>query len=207
MSLTSRTRRAGSAASMGAALAAVIGGTVAFATPAAAEARSLCGGARDKVVDVTRHIVNVDDYGTDGHIWALDTYAERIRIWRVGQVGSHQFCIHFDDGGTFRSFAGVSPNSTGTVSDGVTGTWSGTIEAYLTADFAPTAPTGGDLGTIEANCDQAASCAVDVPYPNTMYFGGSLQHVRYTTFGATFDGGAHGTWVQSLDSSTGDITG
>jgi len=204
MSLRSKARRAGTAAGFGAALAAVLGGTVAFATPASAGGKSLCGGARLLVVDVTRDIINGDDYGADGHIWALDTWFERIRIW---QVGSHQFCIHFDDVGTFRSFAGVSPNSTGTVSDGVTGTWSGTIEAYLTADFAPTAPTGGYLGRIEANCDQAGSCAEYVPYPKTMYFGGSLQHVRYTTFGATFDAGAHGTWVQSLDSSTGDITG
>ena len=193
----------GRALAVAAATGALLAGALATAAPAAA-ATSLCGGSRQQVVDVTRDIVADDDYGADGHIWALDTYTERIRIW---QVGSHQFCVHFDDAGTFRSFAGVSPNSTGTVSEGVTGKWHGTIEAYVTADFTPVAPTTGYLGTIDADCDQAGACAADVPFPKSMYFGNSLQHIRYTVFGATFDGGAHGTWVQTLTSSTGDITG
>jgi len=205
MSLNKRAGRRGVAALVAAvAVASLLTGTVAVAGPAWASSTEGCVGARDKVADITRHIVKSNDYGADGHIWALDTFDERVRLW---QVGLNQYCIRREFAGTFESFAGVSPGGTGTISAGVTGTWHGTIVAYLTGDFVPVAPTSGDQGTYVENCDQLGNCETYDPTVREMWFPDGLRHVRYTSFAATFDGGSHGIWMQDIDSSTGDITG
>jgi hypothetical protein len=100
----------------------------------------------------------------------------------------------------------VSPNLTGTVTAGVTGTWHGVIVAYFTGAFAPVAPVTGDLGAFDEACDQDGNC-VWPPWPADMYFSTGYQQLRYAAFGATFDGGTHGTWIQDMTSSLGDITG
>ena len=185
--------------------AVLVSSLVGAAAPASADTTAACGVAKKApAVNVTRTLARVDDYGWDGHIWALDTFDEHIQIW---QVASRRYCIHIDDAGTFSSFAGASPNSTGTISAGVNGTWTGTIEATVTGDFAPVAPTRGNLGTTDAGCRQDGTCATPVRWPKDLYFPGGITDVDYATFSATFDGGSHGTWMQTLTTSTGDITG
>jgi hypothetical protein len=176
---------------------------VGTAAPASADPTTDCSGAKAQVVDVTRSLRNAADFGADGHVWALDNYFEHMQLWRVGQ---HQYCLRLDDRGTFTSFAGVSPNLTGTVGAGVTGTWHGTILAYLTGDFAPVAAVSGDLGEFDERCHQDGTCTWPL-WASDLYFSKGYQHVRYAQFGATFDGGAHGTWIQDLRANSGDITG
>lgn len=202
MMLTTKARRRGASLfGLGAIMAALVVGT---AGAASATSPTSCTGAKEQVVNVTRHILNDADYGADGHVWALDTYDEHIQLWKVG---THQYCIERSFSGTFVTFAGVSPNGSGLVSAGVSGIWTGTIAAYLTADLAPVAPQTGDLGTADAACDQTGACANDIPSVRQMYFTHGIDHIRYLTLAATFDGGSHGTWHQDIDTSTGDITG
>ena len=175
----------------------------AAASPASADVQADCVGAKDKVVDVTRTLLNGADYAADGHIWALDSYLDHIQIWRVGE---HQYCVRIEDSGTFVTFAGVSPNLTGTVSAGVTGTWTGTITAYMTGEFAPVVPVTGYLGEYDMDCHQDGTCAYQA-WANRLFFHSGVEHVRYADFAATFDGGAHGTWIQTMNGNTGDIIG
>ena len=67
---------------------------------------------------------NSADFGADGHVWALDAARESIQIW---QIGTNTYCFKRQDIGTFTTFAGVSPEGTGTVSAGVTGRWNGEL--------------------------------------------------------------------------------
>ena len=92
--------------------------SVVSSTPVAAKAKERCPDDKPLVVDVTRSIDNLADYGVTGQVWALDDLVERVRIY---EVGTNYFCVRFDDVGTFTSFAGLSPGATGTISAGVTG--------------------------------------------------------------------------------------
>ncbi|MGW5240104.1 hypothetical protein ACWEOW_14340 [Monashia sp. NPDC004114] len=125
---------------------------------------------------------------------------------RVWQVGTNHFCIRRDFHGTFRSFARVSPNLTGTVSAGVTGTDDGTDWAVFTGDWAPVVPLSGFVGDFDLGCTQDGSCALHRG-PGYLFFSGGFQALHVRQFSLVYDGGDHGVWRESSDASTGDITG
>ena len=83
-----------------------------------------CLGGGPLVVNAFGTYRNSADFGGDGHVWALDAARESIQIW---QIGTNTYCFKRQDTGTFTSFAGVSPEGTGTVSGGVTGRWYGEL--------------------------------------------------------------------------------
>ena len=135
----------------GLALATVVGAAVAaLATvpqTAASAAVKGCPGGGPLVVNAYGTYRNSADFGADGHVWALDAARESIQIW---QVGTNTFCLKRQDIGTFTTFAGVSPEGTGTVSGGVTGRWNGEIVALIHGTFAPTVATSGFVGDFDA---------------------------------------------------------
>jgi hypothetical protein len=56
----------------------------------------------------------------DGHVWANFSYTQHLRIWTVG---ARQYCVRKDFEGAWVSIAGLSPGLTGTISDGLTWTF------------------------------------------------------------------------------------
>lgn len=158
---------------------------------------------KDQVADVTERLRNWADIGTDGHVWALTDDTVRIRVWTVG---TNHFCVRRDIHGTFRSFAAVSPNLTGTVSAGVTGTEDGTDWAVITGDWAPRVPLSGFVGDFDLGCTQAGDCALRRG-PGYLFFADDIKALHVRQFDLVYDGGDHGVWRESSDGSTGDITG
>jgi hypothetical protein len=156
-----------------------------------------------KVADVTESLHHFADVGTDGHVWALTDVTVRIQVWAVG---NNHFCVHSELDGTFTSFAGVSPNLTGTISAGTTGTVHGYDWAVVTGEFAPVVPLSGFVGDFDLGCDQHDVCAIRRG-PAYLFFGSGVQALHARSFDFVYDGGEHGTWNESNEGATGDIVG
>jgi hypothetical protein len=151
---------------------------------------------------------NSADYGADGHVWALDAGTRFIQISRLGgdaSLGGDAYCLQIHDVGTFTTFAGLSPEGTGTVGGGVTGSFDGTSYLRVYGKFAPTVPTTGPLGNFDAQCQQDGTCAEPILSIRRSYFPSGYQHVDPGAFAITYDGGACGRWFQSNSGDTGDI--
>jgi hypothetical protein len=161
-----------------------------------------CPTNKTPVVDSHFTAENSADTGPDGHVWALDGGTRYIRIW---SLGGDAYCLQIRDVGTFTTFAGLSPEGTGTVPAGVTGTFDSTSYLRAYGKFAPTVPTTGSLGNIDAQCQQDGSCANPIPSIRASYFPSGYKHLDFGAFTATYDGGACGTWVQTNSGDTGDI--
>jgi hypothetical protein len=171
--------------------------------PAAPLKVGSCPTDRPLVVDVTLSVKNLADYGTPGHVWALDDFTEHVQMW---QIGPKQFCVRRESTGTWTSFAGVSPGGTGTISAGLTGTLHGVVYVRLIGEFDPIYPTTGYIGEFDGMCQQDGTCTGTLPRSRTLYFP-RLYHVdeKWFDFVATSDD--HGTWHQTPAGDTGDITG
>jgi hypothetical protein len=179
------------------------------ASPATAKSTPGCAPAdAPKVVDVTQDVENDLDVA-GGRVWALSSDNRRIQIWRVGV---NHYCVQRDFEGTFESFAGTSPNLTGTVSAGVTGTVSGIDYALFTGEFAPVAPTSGYVGDFDFGCTSTGTCANRVGV-GRLYFANGFQSIHLDWQRFEYDGGSHGTFIiqsgrnGSQTTTTGDITG
>ena len=172
----------------------------------------VCTGAHALLVDVTQEVRN--DYlmpARDGRMWAAFSYTQRVRIW---SVGGRQHCVRKDLHGTWESIAGTSPGLTGTISDGVTGTFTSTEYFEWTGELVASAPVSGHLGSIDADCSAAGVCADDGHLIlNNLYFADGYQHCTAVRAFLEVDGGAHGQLSLAIDgglhkvSGSGDITG
>ena len=161
-----------------------------------------CPTSKPMVVDVTDTALNIADLGADLHVWALDSGNESIQMWRTG---SNAYCVKKHIVGTFTTFAGASPEGTGSVPADVTGTFEATTYLKIHGTFSPTVPTAGFIGTFDARCDQNGDCPGGEPRVTTLYFS------RVTAFNlgwyhAAYDAGSCGTWIQTVDGDTGDVT-
>lgn len=172
---------------------------------------TVCAGAKDLVVDVTQDVRNQPLLpARDGHMWARFSYTQHLRIWAVG--GGH-YCVRKDFEGTWESVAGLSPGLTGTVSDGLTGTFHGTEHWKWTGRLAPIAPTSGHLGEVDAGCTAVDVCADDSYLIVTKYyFSQGTKSCKTLLAAMEVDGGEHGHISLRIDrekkvSATGDITG
>jgi hypothetical protein len=172
----------------------------------------VCAGAKDLVVDVTQDVRNQPLLpARDGHMWANFSYTQHLRIWTAG---ARQYCVRKDFEGTWVSVAGLSPNLTGTISDGLTGTFHSTEYWEWTGELAPIAPTSGYLGEVHADCTAMGACADDSYLIITKYyFSQGYQHCTAVRANAEVDGGEHGHLSLNIDgglhkiSAAGDITG
>ena len=167
---------------------------------AASAAVEACPGGGPLVVNAYATYSNGADFGADGHVWALDAARESIQIW---QIGTNTYCVKRQDIGTFTTFAGVSPEGTGTVPGGVTGRWNGEIVAVIHGTFAPTAPTRGFVGDFDRQCQQDGTCLL--PEFTARSYISNITSAQFLRFSATFAAGACGVWRQSIDGNTGDI--
>jgi hypothetical protein len=189
----------------GLALATLVGAAVAALatvpqTAAASAAVKGCPGGGPLVVNAYATYRNGADFGADGHVWALDAARESIQIW---QIGTNTYCLKRQDIGTFTTFAGVSPEGTGTVSGGVTGRWYGEIVVVIQGTFAPTVATSGFVGDFDRQCQQDGTCLL--PEFGARNYISNITSVQFLTFSATFAGGPCGVWRQSISGNTGDI--
>ena len=181
----------------------VIAAVAALATvpqSAASAAGQSCPGGGPMVVNAYATFRNLSDLGADGHVWALTAGRASMQLW---QVGTDTYCVKRQYMGTFTTFAGVSPEGTGTVSAGVTGRWNGEIVALIHGTLAPKVATSGFVGDFDGQCQQDGTCLGSMFNPR-LYFS-SIDSFEFFVFGATYAGGACGVWRQSLDGDTGDI--
>src|SRR6516165_6981142 len=170
----------------------------------------VCAGAKDLLVDVTQNVRNQPFLpARDGHMWANFTYTQHLHIWAVG---ARQYCVRKDFDGAWTSIAGLSPGLTGTINDGLTGTFTATEFWEWTGTLSPSAPASGYLGEVDAGCTAVGVCA-DNSYliVDNLYFPQSTQHCNSVREDIEVDGGDHGHisihgGLQKV-SGTGDITG
>ena len=199
--MNSQMFRLGRLAGLSAVVAAVLA-TMSLTGASAAVKPDSCPTDKPLVVDSYFTAENSADYGADGHVWALDAGTRFIKIWRLG---GNAYCLYYHDVGTFTTFAGLSPEGTGTVPAGVTGTFDGTLYLRIYGTFAPTVPTTGFIGNFDPQCQQDGTCAGgSLPGPEDLYFS-SVHNVDFGVFEFTADAGACGTWFQSTSGDTGDI--
>jgi len=194
--------RLGRLACLSAVVAAVVATVWLVGASAAVVKPSSCPTDKPLVVDAYFTAENSGDSGADGHVWALDAGTRFIRIWRLG---GDAYCVQIHDVGSFTTFAGLSPEGTGTVRAGVTGSLDITSYLRVYGTFAPTVPTIGFLGNFDAQCQQDGTCAADILHLGPSYFPSGLKNLDPGWFLATYDGGACGTWVQAPSGDTGDI--
>ena len=145
---------------------------------------------------------NSADWGADGHVWALDAGTRWIRIWRLG---GNAYCEQIHDVGFSTTFAGLSPEGTGTVRAGVVASDDGFFYERVYGTFAPTVPTTGFIGNFDPQCQQDGTCAGDILHIGPSYFPSGFQNVDPGAFTITYAGGACGTWTQTNSGDTGDI--
>jgi hypothetical protein len=184
-------------------LAIVVGAMFAATTmplTAAAATAEPCPGGGPPLVNVFATSRNLADFGTDGHVWALDAARQSMQI---SQIGTNTYCVKRQFVGTFTTFEGVSPQGTGTVSGGVTGQWRGEIVAVIYGTFEPKIATSGFVGDFDGQCGQDGTCLGPMFNPR-LYFS-SIDAFEFLVRSATFAGGDCGVWRQSLSGETGDI--
>jgi hypothetical protein len=161
-----------------------------------------CPTGKPLVVDSYFTAENSADSGPDGHVWALDNGSRFIRIWRLG---GDAYCLQIRDLGSFTTFAGLSPEGTGTLRGGTTGSFAGTSYLRVYGKFTPTVPTTGFLGNFDAQCQQDGTCARPILSIRSSYFPSGYQHIDGGAFTVTYDDGSCGTWTQTNSGDTGDI--
>jgi hypothetical protein len=161
-----------------------------------------CPGGGPLVVNAYGTYRNSADYGADGHVWALDAARESIQIW---QIGSNTYCFKRQDIGTFTTFAGVSPEGTGTVRSGVTGRWYGELVIVIRGPFAPKVTTSGFVGDFDLQCQQDGTCLG--PAFNARAYFSSFDSLQFLKIEGTFEAGGCGVWRQNAltGADTGDI--
>ena len=174
---------------------------------------SRCGLTKQSknVVNVSFRLINDYDSGVHGNAWANDTVHRELRIWRISPTGN-TYCATQTDTAKFVTFAGDSPGGTGHVSAGIPGSFVG---GELTGQFtgslvaSPAYPTRGDVGptlstnTFDLRCTDANTCPGAHPSISS-YVTGYDGRLAWWGWQYTTDG--HGTWTDSSDGITGDIT-
>ncbi|MBG6095611.1 hypothetical protein ACWZJV_04695 [Nocardioides sp. WG-D5] len=160
-----------------------------------------CPTDRPTLYDVTIGNTNVADFASDGHVWALDSYLQHVQVWKIGQK---HYCFRIEYDGTWTSFAGVSPGGTGTISEGLTGTFYGLRILRLTGEFNPQYPLSGHVADFDWQCQADGTCTGLRPSP-AMYFSPITNaNITWSEFHAT--SAANGTWHDTTYGYSGDIT-
>jgi hypothetical protein len=94
---------------------------------------------------VTMTVTDDAVLGVSGAEWARGSYTKTILIYRLGP---RTWCAVTRDTGTFVTEAGVSPAGTSYVDAGITGSLTRSTRSFLfTADWQPTVPTSGSIGS------------------------------------------------------------
>jgi len=155
-----------------------------------------------EIVSVAENILNDNDSGITGNTWALDNYTKEIFIWQH-QDGS--FCATMVYHGQFTTLEGKSPLGNSTISNGINGTFKGTlITTIFNATFSPKMSTNGTIGTFDYKCSGNVACTkpnlIDQFFTNSL----GLDISRYVFLYHT---GTHGIFQESSNGHSGDIMG
>jgi len=155
-----------------------------------------------QVVNVNYTLTNDYDSGVHGNAWANDTINRHLQVW---QAGSGQYCALVNDTGSFVTFAGDSPNGTGSVAEGVTGRINGGYTTTVfSGTFNPSRATKGNLGSFDLQCTSAYDCPG--AHPSFLdYFNPGVSY-DLATWGWTYHTAQNGDWLNSDAADTGDIT-
>ena len=160
------------------------------------------------VINVVQKVVNDIDSGTNGNYWAYDDLVRQIQ---VVQTGPGTFCATVTYQGSFTTVAGYSPQAattSGTVGDGVVGTFEGGYVATFTASLIDPATTKrkGSIGFYDYGCDATTgSCLAYVDW-TTLYFTG-VSGFDQPWWGWVYHGGNNGSWTNASTGNSGDIIG
>lgn len=157
------------------------------------------------VINVVQRITGDIDSGVGGNYWAIDEYNRHIQVW---EVGPGSFCAVVKYTGSFSTVAGVSPGATGTLSADVTGTLEGGYRAVITGTLksAPLWKTKGNVGSYDYGCDPSNGTCTGRSSWTDKYFEDGYGF-SYAWWGWTYHAGDNGSWVNSSDGNSGDITG
>jgi hypothetical protein len=170
---------------------------------AGAASNTPCGSG-SPLVNVNYTLTNDYDSGVAGNAWANDTINRHLQVW---QISPSTFCASVNDTGSFVTFAGPSPQNTGTVSAGISGRINGgytTTEFTGTLNSSPAYSTRGNLGSFDLQCVDANTCPGAHP--------SFLSYVTpvtwdYANWGWTYHTAKNGDWLNASSGNSGDITG
>ena len=165
------------------------------------------------VIDVALRGINSPDAATiattgpEAPYWASDNWTERLRVWHR-EDGT--FCAIALYDGTFTTLGGTSPNRTGKVNPGITGSIRGGRRFTFTGDWRPSRQTTGNLGVISSGCTIATNrlsftCQTQLKWES--FFFASWSHSAGLYDEWLYSSSGHGTWLQTTDGNRGDITG
>ena len=160
------------------------------------------------IVSVNYTLINDFDSGVAGNAWANDTINRHLQIRQDGGSTSTSYCATVDDTGSFVTFAGPSPNNTGTVSAGINGRING---GYTTTDFTgtvnphPAYATHGNLGTFDLQCTDAYTCPGAHPSYLSYFTTTSGDNLANWSWG--YHTAHNGDWINADTGNSGDITG
>jgi len=161
-----------------------------------------CSG--DLVINVTYHIENSMDSGEGGNYWAYDFIN---RLIQVRQVDENKFCAEVRDTGYFITVEGRSPGNTDNIEAGIEGRLNGgyviDITGVLNSD--PDFATFGNIGEFDYQCHpEIPECESAFNWLDT-YFESGYSYA-YQQWGWIYHAGKNGTWINSSDGNSGDIT-
>ncbi len=157
------------------------------------------------VINVKQRVLNDFDSGVAGNNWAFDDF---VRSIQVIELYPGTYCATVKYQGQFTTIAGISPGGSDTVGEGVIGTFEGGyVSAVFTATLSssPSQRTMGSIGTVDYQCNVDASCPGYADW-TTFYFTG-VSGFDLAWWGWVYHAGNNGSWVNSIDGNTGDITG
>lgn len=164
-----------------------------------------CEKSGSPIVNVTQEVINDVDSGENGY-WAFDDFTRHIQLWESTNDG--EFCAVVQYTGKFDAQGGQnSPGQPSEILDGEEdGTFQGGYRATIGGDLIdnPDWPTKGPVGTFDYQCDLSADCPGFVDWV-AEYFGSSYTF-DYQWWGWTYRAGNHGTWVNSVDGNSGNIS-
>jgi hypothetical protein len=162
-----------------------------------------CKTKGEPVVNVGFKVVNAVDSGFGGY-WAFENYNRRTQLWRMAE---DKYCAVVRYQGNFAGVAGQqSPANAESLDGDEVGTFHGGYRAVITGDLLakPNWPTHGWVGTFDYDCTITANCPGSVNWITQYFEPGS--GFAYSWWGWIYRGGRYGTWVNSSDGSTGDIS-
>lgn len=177
--------------------------------------KSACGkDLKDPVINVVQKVQNDADSGEGGNYWAFDYYTRHIKVWQTATgEKSNTYCAIVTYDGQFYTVPGqVGPGNrpSGALINTATnapvnGEMSGGRRVTITGTLlgSPAWPTNGSVGTTNYKCDITGNCLGIISWPGQYFNSNYLYNEDW--WGWMYNGGSHGTWVNSSDGNSGNI--
>lgn len=175
--------------------------------------KAACGrNLKDPVIDVTQKVQNDVDSGEAGNYWAFDYYTRHIKVWQIVAPvadGPGTYCAVVTYDGNFFTVPGqIGPGNrpagaliNSSTDEPVHGNMSGGRRATITGTLlaSPLWTTHGNVGTTNYQCDITGTCPGLISWPSRYFVGGNTYNDDW--WGWKYNGGSHGTWINSLVNS------